>query len=271
MQRRAYVRFESWNQEGKTAREGLPSTVGMKSRGPFQHLGRRTSALVRSGKNAGPNWRSTKVVQLHQRLKRSQLGKLPGEVDAARWNVGENKTSQEDGMVDWKIEAAIYPNKEIWIHGGVQEVEQLHTDGDEQPMEDCAKLRNVKKVTEAAELNRNGLSRRWTPGMWREEIRVKRYKLESNVGEGWPACWEPFRLNREGRASGKEAKKRKKVLRQIKNVMRNLNQLENGEEYAHKLSWNACIWHEFVGLTFFGQWTHLLVQSRNEQEHATIV
>ena len=34
---------------------------------------------------------------------------------------------------------------------------------------------------------------------------------------------------------------------------RNLNQLENCQKYAHKLSCNACTWHQLVGLTFFGQ------------------
>ena len=215
--------------------------------------------------------RSTKVVQLHERLKKKSAGQAPRRGWCSTMERRGDKTSQEDGMVDSKIEGVVYPNQEIWIHGGVQEVEQLHTDGDDQPMEDCAKLRNVREVTEAAELNRTGLSRRWIVGMWRKEIRVKRYKLESNVGEGWSAYWELVRQNREGRAWGKEAKKRKKVLRQIKNVLRNLNQLENGEEYAHKLSWNACTWHELVGLTFFGRWTHLLDQSRNEQEHAANV
>ena len=33
---------------------------------------------------------------------------------------------------------------------------------------------------------------------------------------------------------------------------RNLNQLETCQKYAHKLSWNACTWHELVDLTFFG-------------------
>ena len=34
---------------------------------------------------------------------------------------------------------------------------------------------------------------------------------------------------------------------------RNLNQLENLQKYAHRLSFNACTWHELVDLTFFGQ------------------
>ena len=42
---------------------------------------------------------------------------------------------------------------------------------------------------------------------------------------------------------------------------RNLNQLEICQAYAHKLSWNTCIWNELIGLTFFGQRTNLLDQS----------
>ena len=38
---------------------------------------------------------------------------------------------------------------------------------------------------------------------------------------------------------------------------RNWNQLENCRKYAHKLSWNACTWHELVDLTFYGQWINL--------------
>ena len=39
---------------------------------------------------------------------------------------------------------------------------------------------------------------------------------------------------------------------------RNLNQLENCQKYAHTLSLNACTWHEWVDLTFYGQRTNLL-------------
>ena len=38
---------------------------------------------------------------------------------------------------------------------------------------------------------------------------------------------------------------------------RNWNQLENCQKYAHRLSWNACIFHELVDLAFFGLWTKL--------------
>ena len=50
---------------------------------------------------------------------------------------------------------------------------------------------------------------------------------------------------------------------------RNVDQLENCPRCAHKLSWNACTWHELVGLTFYDQWTNLLDQSPNGQEHVT--
>ena len=50
---------------------------------------------------------------------------------------------------------------------------------------------------------------------------------------------------------------------------RNLNQLETCQRYAHKLYWNACIWHEFVDLTFSGKWTKLLDQSLNGLRHVT--
>ena len=50
---------------------------------------------------------------------------------------------------------------------------------------------------------------------------------------------------------------------------RNVDQLENCPRCAHKLSWNAYIWHELVGLTFYDQWTNLLDQSPNGQEHVT--
>ena len=42
---------------------------------------------------------------------------------------------------------------------------------------------------------------------------------------------------------------------------RNLNQLENCQKFAHRVSKNACIWHELVNLTFCGQSTNLLDQS----------
>ena len=57
----------------------------------------------------------------------------------------------------------------------------------------------------------------------------------------------------------------------INSNRRNLNQLEDYQKYAPKLSWNACICHEFVDLTFFGQWTNLLDRSRNGHEQVTDV
>ena len=35
---------------------------------------------------------------------------------------------------------------------------------------------------------------------------------------------------------------------------KNLNQLVNYQKCAHKLSWNACTWHELADQTFDGQW-----------------
>ena len=43
---------------------------------------------------------------------------------------------------------------------------------------------------------------------------------------------------------------------------RNWNQLENCQKYAHRLYWNACIWHELDDLTFNGQSTSLQDQSQ---------
>ena len=48
---------------------------------------------------------------------------------------------------------------------------------------------------------------------------------------------------------------------------RNLNQLENCQKYTHRLSWNTCIWHGLIGLTFHDQWFNFLDQSLNGQEH----
>ena len=51
----------------------------------------------------------------------------------------------------------------------------------------------------------------------------------------------------------------------------NWKQLENHQKYAHKLSWSACNWHEFVDLTFNGQSINLPDQSQNGPEHLTNV
>ena len=40
---------------------------------------------------------------------------------------------------------------------------------------------------------------------------------------------------------------------------------EHCQKFAHKLFWNACIWRALVDLIFCGQWTNLLVLSRNGQ------
>ena len=52
---------------------------------------------------------------------------------------------------------------------------------------------------------------------------------------------------------------------------RNLNQLENYQKSAHRLSWNACTWLELVDLTFYGQWPNLLALSPNGHELVTNV
>ena len=39
--------------------------------------------------------------------------------------------------------------------------------------------------------------------------------------------------------------------------MRNWNQLKNCQKYAHRLSLNACMWHEWVDLTFIWSVTKL--------------
>ena len=50
---------------------------------------------------------------------------------------------------------------------------------------------------------------------------------------------------------------------------RNLNQLENGHKYAHKLFLPACILHELVGQTSYGQRTNFLDQSTNQHKLVT--
>ena len=45
------------------------------------------------------------------------------------------------------------------------------------------------------------------------------------------------------------------------------NQLEIYQKFAHKLSWNACIWHEPVDPKFCGQWRNLLDQSKWTQAY----
>ena len=45
--------------------------------------------------------------------------------------------------------------------------------------------------------------------------------------------------------------------------------LENCLKFAHKLSWNACIWHEWDDLTFCGRATSLHDQSQNRLRHVT--
>ena len=49
----------------------------------------------------------------------------------------------------------------------------------------------------------------------------------------------------------------------VKLERKNLNQLENYQKCAHKLSYIACIQPEMVDLTFYGQSTNLPGQSQN--------
>ena len=50
---------------------------------------------------------------------------------------------------------------------------------------------------------------------------------------------------------------------------KNLNQLENCQKFARKLSENACTWHELDDLTFHGLSTSLQDQSQNGLRHVT--
>ena len=52
---------------------------------------------------------------------------------------------------------------------------------------------------------------------------------------------------------------------------KNLNQLENYQKYALKLSWNACTWHELGDQTLYGLSTNLLEPSQNGLRLATEV
>ena len=46
---------------------------------------------------------------------------------------------------------------------------------------------------------------------------------------------------------------------------------ENYQQYAHKLSCNACAWHELVDPTFSGQSTNLLEESPNGAQRIVVV
>ena len=45
--------------------------------------------------------------------------------------------------------------------------------------------------------------------------------------------------------------------------VKNLNQMENYHQHAHKMLCNACTWHELGDLTFFGPWTNWHELSQN--------
>ena len=59
------------------------------------------------------------------------------------------------------------------------------------------------------------------------------------------------------------------ALMTITSKKKNWDLLEKCQKYALKLSWNACIWHELVDQTFYGQWTNLHEQSPNGPELVT--
>ena len=59
------------------------------------------------------------------------------------------------------------------------------------------------------------------------------------------------------------------VLTTINSRKKKWDLLENCQQYAPKLFWNACIWLVLVDLTFEGPWTTLLVPSQNGPELAT--
>ena len=55
----------------------------------------------------------------------------------------------------------------------------------------------------------------------------------------------------------------------INSIRRNSFQLEKCQQFAHKLSWHACIWHELVDLTYCGRSTSLRDQSQYGLRHVT--
>ena len=55
----------------------------------------------------------------------------------------------------------------------------------------------------------------------------------------------------------------------INSSRRNSNQMEKCQKFAHKISWNACIWHELDDLTYCGRSTNLQDQSQNGLGHVT--
>ena len=103
-------------------------------------------------------------------------------------------------MVCCMMEGQNYPSKEIRRQGGMQEVE-AHTDRDEPPLEGLVQenrrrsvgeiwsgRRNERTVLLAEERKRSVWWKKLTADTCRTEACMKRNKLESNVGEGWPVC-----------------------------------------------------------------------------------
>ena len=55
----------------------------------------------------------------------------------------------------------------------------------------------------------------------------------------------------------------------IHSSRKNSNQLENCQQFARKLSWNAGLWHGMDDLTSYGPWTKWQDQSQNGPRHVT--
>ena len=83
-------------------------------------------------------------------------------------------------------------------------------------------------------------------------------------------CWEILRAGKRKKWSS--CRKFQVPVWMITNSRRkNLNQLENYQKYAYKLSWHACTWHELEDQTFNGLSTNLQEQSQNGVSLATDV
>ena len=63
------------------------------------------------------------------------------------------------------------------------------------------------------------------------------------------------------------AHKKVEQLQTISSSRKNLNQSENCQKFAHKLSWNDCTWHELDDLTSWCPWTNWQDQSHNGLKH----
>ena len=84
-----------------------------------------------------------------------------------------------------------------------------------------------------------------------------------------PAAWKDMLRNALRDIANWRTKKQSSYTKSQVFAWKNLNQLENCQKYAYKLSWHACTWHELVDLTLFGQWTTLHVRLRNRPKPVT--